>query len=171
MKRGMDQERRALLIRHAATDWTERNLVMGQTDIPLNARGLQQVADALGTLEIGDVDALYSSSMRRCLQTAHIVSERLGLPVIVVDGLQERSWGIYEGKHRSERDPASNPPEGETRDQFEDRVVRALGKIDTSVRRPLIVTHSGVIKAVLKIKGEPVPDTQMPHVSPFEVSL
>ena len=32
MTHGLDRERRALLMPYAATDWTERNLVMGQTD-------------------------------------------------------------------------------------------------------------------------------------------
>lgn len=163
--------RPVLLMRHALTDWNERGLVIGQTDIPLNVRGLRQVEEATDHLKSLGIDALFSSSMQRCHQTANIVASALGLSVIVVDSLAERNWGELEGRHRSERDPNEDPPGGETHEQFRDRVVRAFAAIDGSAQRPLIVTHSGVIKLAMMRDAKRVPKARIPHVIPIEVNI
>lgn len=156
-------------MRHAITDWNERGLVMGQTDVPLNNRGFKQIKDALELLEHFEIDALYSSSMRRCLQTAEILADALGLSVIAVDDFKERSWGAFEGRNRSERDPTEDPPGGETYKQFENRVVQAFRAIAGLTQKPLIVTHSGVIRIALQMEGGHARDARIPHVSPIKI--
>jgi broad specificity phosphatase PhoE len=158
-------------MRHALTDWNERGLVMGQTDIHLSARGLRQVEDALDRLKLFGADALYCSSMHRCRQTADILAGPLGLSVKAVGGLDERSWGVFEGRHRSERDLTDDPPGGETYKQFRDRVFRALSAIDESAQKPLVITHSGVIRVALESEAGSAQDVSIPHLLPVKVNV
>ena len=58
-------------------------------DLPLSRLGREQalaLAERLGSLNF---DALYSSPLRRCLQTAAPLAERLGLQPTVVEDLKE----------------------------------------------------------------------------------
>src|SRR5260370_6985755 len=58
-------------------------------DLPLSRLGREQalaLAERLGSLNF---DALYSSPLRRCLQTAAPLAERLGLKPTVIEGLKE----------------------------------------------------------------------------------
>src|SRR5258708_32862554 len=62
-------------------------------DLPLSRLGREQalaLAERLGRL---NVDALYSSPLRRCLQTAAALAERLGLQRTVVEDLKEIKLG------------------------------------------------------------------------------
>ena len=123
-----------VLMRHAQTRWNEAGLVMGQTDLPLSEGGMQQaeaVASELGDLKVG---TLFSSTLIRCQQTAEFVSRALDLPITVLPGLEERCWGIYEGRHHTERVTIADPPEGEALSHFQDRIAVVLDLIATSVR-------------------------------------
>lgn len=144
---------------------------MGQTDMPLNAHGLEQADQAVEALKTFDIDAIYSSSLQRCRQTTDLLSKKLKLPVTGIDDLKERHWGTLEGKHKSERDPTKNPLDGETHIEFEHRVARTIKAVGTSVGRPLIVTHSGVIKVVWKTYCQSPLQAPIPHVCPIEITL
>lgn len=158
-------------MRHAPTEWNERGLVMGQVDIPLSARGLRQAEEALGLLKGLEIDMVYSSPMSRCVQTANILASGLKLPMVTVDGLEERNWGVYEGRYRAERDQTENPPGGETCEQFRFRVAHAYDLIAALDQTSLIVTHSGVIREALKMAGAGGAHPRIPHALPIEVCL
>src|SRR5690606_25290462 len=80
------------LLRHGETVLTPEKRFSGSggSDPELSAVGLRQaeaVASALA--ERGEVQAVVSSPLRRCQQTASAVAERLGLRVRTDDGLRE----------------------------------------------------------------------------------
>lgn len=155
-----------VLMRHGQTSWNEAGLVMGQTDLPLSESGIQQAEAAAGELGSLHVGTLFSSALIRCQQTAECVSRTLDLPITVLPGLEERNWGIYEGRHRTERDPSVDPPEGEALTCFQDRIAASLDLIAASVM-PLIVTHSGVIRYILKEAGREEEHAHIPHAKPI----
>lgn len=70
----------------------------------LNATGQQQ-ARALARRFAGvPLDAVYTSTLNRAIETADAVLEaHAGVPVYRLADLDEMSWGIYEGEPRSER--------------------------------------------------------------------
>ena len=127
---------RICFVRHGETAWNIELRMQGHVDIPLNATGLAQ-ADALGRYFAEGVhaDALYSSDLLRARQTAQPIADVLGLPVIPLVELRERSFGRCEGLVIAEilerypeeavamkrRDPEHVPQGGESRRQHHDR--------------------------------------------------
>lgn len=149
-----------VLLRHGRTAWNRTGLVMGQKDVSLDAGGRQEAHKAARALT--GIDAIYSSPLLRCAKTADIIGSYLGLSVTHVPGLVERHWGVFEGRPRSERDRSRDPEGGETAEAFRARVEATLPHLIGS--RPLVVTHSGVIR--LLCSDAPV---FIPHTVPIEL--
>jgi broad specificity phosphatase PhoE len=69
------------LLRHGETAWNKLGRVMGRTQVPLGADGIQQIekiAPLVATLEL---DAIYTSPLRRAVQTAKVVAAGTKLPI------------------------------------------------------------------------------------------
>lgn len=89
------------IVRHGETDWNAKGLIQGNTNNPLNDKGLGQakaVAAQLGTVEI---DMIYPSELTRAIQTAEAISQGVKAPVKPDNRLNERSRGMYEGREQS----------------------------------------------------------------------
>ncbi|WP_371678751.1 bifunctional RNase H/acid phosphatase [Streptomyces sp. NBC_01276] len=89
-----------VLLRHGETALTPQKRFSGSggTDPELSPAGRRQaaaVAEALAAR--GTVQAVVSSPLRRCRETAQAVADRLGLPVTVEEGLRETDFGAWEG--------------------------------------------------------------------------
>jgi broad specificity phosphatase PhoE len=150
-----------LLVRHGETDWNAEGRLQGHTDRPLNDYGREQ-AKALA-VELADqgVAAVYASDLARARETAEIVGERLGLPVVVDPDLREKNWGTWEGLTSDER--LRVELEGESTAEHRERTVRAVERIvgRHPGQRVVIVTHGGSlrrIQAAVSGVAEPVID-------------
>jgi probable phosphoglycerate mutase len=89
-----------VLLRHGETPLTPEKRFSGSggTDPELSPAGWQQAHAAAEALAArGTIQAVVSSPMRRCRQTASAVAERCGLQVRVDDGLREADFGDWEG--------------------------------------------------------------------------
>ncbi|MCX5378613.1 bifunctional RNase H/acid phosphatase [Streptomyces sp. NBC_00091] len=89
-----------VLLRHGETALTPQKRFSGSggTDPELSPAGRRQaaaVAEALAAR--GTVQAVVSSPLLRCRETAQAVADRLGLPVTVEEGLRETDFGAWEG--------------------------------------------------------------------------
>ncbi|MFI6053531.1 bifunctional RNase H/acid phosphatase [Streptomyces violascens] len=94
-----------VLLRHGETALTpsKRFSGSGGTDPELSAVGrgqAERVAAALA--ERGTVQAIVSSPLRRCRETAAAVAARLGLDVHIEEGLRETDFGAWEGLNFAE---------------------------------------------------------------------
>jgi broad specificity phosphatase PhoE len=132
-----------ILIRHGETNWNNIGRYQGQADPPLNPRGRQQAAELAENLAGAQLDMLYSSPLRRALETAEIVAERLKIPVYQDARLQEIHQGDWQTRLRSEietlypelfqrweREPWQvTPPGGEHLSQVQGRVYQAVDDI------------------------------------------
>lgn len=134
-----------IFMRHGQTDWNVEGLLMGAKDIPLNQIGKEETRKGAEELKKAGIHAIYSSSLKRCAETAMIVSKALDAPVHFNSALNERCWGIYEGRPKLERPANVNPPGGETEAEFSARIRKAFSEIPDE-ENLLIVTHSGVIR-------------------------
>ena len=99
---------RLLLLRHGQTAPSVDRRFSGRGDPPLTELGRRQAADAAERLRHSEVAAVVSSPLDRARQTAAVVAERLGRPVVVDDGWVELDFGSWEGLTYAEvrdRDP------------------------------------------------------------------
>ena len=93
------------LVRHGETDYNRRQVMQGRgINSRLNPTGRRQ-AEALAARFAGmPLDAVYTSTLERAAETAEIVlAGHPPTPVRRLPGLDEMSWGIYEGEPYSER--------------------------------------------------------------------
>src|SRR5882672_3444042 len=85
------------LVRHGQTDWNSKQLLQGQTDIPLNAAGEQQAEDVGKILKTVNFDLAFSSDLLRAKRTAEIIVLEKNLHVQTTSLLRERVFGKLEG--------------------------------------------------------------------------
>jgi 2,3-bisphosphoglycerate-dependent phosphoglycerate mutase len=162
---------RIYLARHGQTDWNVDHRLQGATDTVLNGAGREQAAKLAERLRGLKMDAVYSSTLRRSLETANTV--RGSVPLEALAGLNERRLGMFEGRRVDATDPVaareyarrSQEPDdtldgGESLTQFFDRVRATVMAIRS--QRPsgtiLIVGHGGtnqmIVRALLGLSAQ-----------------
>ncbi|WP_303804117.1 histidine phosphatase family protein [Ruminococcus flavefaciens] len=145
--------------RHGQTSYNKQEIIMGTTDIDLDSTGEQQ-AEALAEriAELGTIDIIIASPMKRAQRTARAVAERCGLEIVTDERLREWDYGYYEGKSRFIEGFAENKTEfgvrmgksGESLMQLAHRVYSALDDIikNYSGKNVLVVSHGGVCRVI-----------------------
>lgn len=153
------------LVRHGETPWNAEGRFQGHYDVNLSPQGLHQayrVAERLAACR-QSFDGLYSSDLQRAALTAKPIAEALHLTPIYDPRLREIYAGELQGLLRSEaqarypgfhqavqRDPWNTPrPGGESMADLARRVEAFLEELPQG--RFIVVTHGGVIRALLKI--------------------
>lgn len=145
-------------IRHGETDFNTQGRNQGQLDIPLNDTGILQAQKARDDSEILKFDVIYCSSLARAKQTAEIINEKHGVPIVFDDRLREIYMGSVQGKTKSEftefelENYLFNLEKigGESLKDFCDRVESVLKEIEGLNKNVLIVAHGAVYKAVYR---------------------
>lgn len=88
-----------LLIRHGETEWNAQGRFRGHADINLSSRGLEQARTlGRGLPHAFSVAYVYSSPLKRCLDTARALREALHVPLIVEPLLIDLNFGEWQGK-------------------------------------------------------------------------
>jgi len=86
------------IIRHGETDLNKKGIVQGRgVDTPLNDFGKQQAEAFYDAYKEISFDKIYTSTLQRTHQTVAKFVEK-GIPYEQLAGLDEISWGVYEGK-------------------------------------------------------------------------
>ena len=65
---------RIILVRHGETDWNKEQIFRGRIDVPLNSTGLKQAKATGVALKDYKIDAIYSSTLSRAMETANAIS-------------------------------------------------------------------------------------------------
>ena len=86
------------LVRHGETVDNARQIMQGQTQGCLNEKGREQARVVAERLAAEPVDAIVASDLRRAIQTAEMIAEPHGLPVVTTPLLRERDWGGFTGR-------------------------------------------------------------------------
>jgi broad specificity phosphatase PhoE len=151
-----------LLARHGETDWNRQGRFQGWADPPLNETGREQAQALAGQLAGVPLDAVYSSDLRRAHETALIVAEPHGVPVVVDRGLREIDVGSWSGLTRAEIEtsfPGAAHHDGETREEHLSRVLEAVERIACAHpgEHILVVSHGGSLRTLRRhALGDPV---------------
>ena len=64
------------VVRHGQTDWNLEGRFQGRIDIPLNEKGKSQAKKTKEKLEGIKFDKVFSSPLKRALETAKIITEK-----------------------------------------------------------------------------------------------
>ncbi len=151
-----------LLARHGETDWNREGRFQGWADPPLNETGREQARALAEQLSDVPFEAVYSSDLRRAHETALIVAEPHGVPVVSDPALREIDVGSWSGLTRPEieaRFPGAGHHDGETRAEHLARVLAAVERIARAHpgERILIVSHGGSLRTLRRHAiGDPV---------------
>ncbi len=134
---------RVILVRHGETDWNREEVFRGRIDIKLNLEGHKQ-AEMVGlTLKDYKIEAVYSSPLKRAVETAFHISKLHNLPVKEVDGFIDMDFGEWQGLSRVEVEKGfkeiwnkwqqephkARIPKGEALSEIRERTIMALKDI------------------------------------------
>lgn len=163
---------------------TSRSGGSGGSDGPgpdLSGKGVWQAGRAARELALrGGVQAVVSSPLARCRRTAEAVAARLGLDVVIDEGLRETDFGAWEGltfaearaRHPAEMDAwlgreSAPPPGGESFAEVARRVTACRDALLTAYRgrTVLLVSHVTPIKTLLRLA------LGAPHAALFRMDL
>lgn len=160
------------LVRHGETDWNVQKRYQGSQDIPLNERGRLQAEEVGKVLGEKTFAGIYSSHLKRAVETAEIIKGSRSHSVEQYPDLKEGCYGSLEGKTFAEietefgfrfdlatHQSLSNTeklhykivPDMESGFEVVQRVLPVLEIIAERHlgEDVLIVTHGGVIRALL----------------------
>ena len=141
-----------LLIRHALPVRIDEGSVSGPADPHLAPLGVTQ-ANALAEWLAGEqIDAVWSSPMRRARETAAPVAALLGHPITVDDGLAEYDRDAASYIPIEELKAANDPRWSqlpERPEEFQAEVVAAVERVVSAHpgQRVAVVCHGGVVNA------------------------
>ena len=168
------------LVRHGETDWNQAGLLQGQTDIALNAQGLEQAREAAERLKEVPFEIAFCSPLIRAKRTAETIIGDRKITLTTDERLRELNFGPWEGVDiRSIKDAASQPftnpgsyipPVGaesfaqlyKRSGEFVDQVLLPL---EGTYETVLVVAHGGVNRSILNpVLNIPVDDFWRVHM-------
>lgn len=150
-----------LLIRHGQSRGNAEGRFGGHTDTPLSARGRRQAEATAKALAKEKFNRIYSSDLKRAVETANPLAKLTCAPLEATDAFRERSVGVMEGLTFEEA--AAQYPEqyaallhrdfehvllgGESYRQTLDRAATKLDEIIQKHKggRIAVFTHTGAI--------------------------
>ena len=151
-----------LLLRHGESEGNVARVVQGGlTHFALTSLGRGQAEAAARRLATVEVDALYSSHLRRARETADIVAAHSGLEVVELPDLQEYGFGEAQGLTWDEVSTRfevvgrawgrGHIPGEEGSTAFRDRVARQIRELAERHQdgTAVAVLHGGVIGATV----------------------
>ena len=158
------------LIRHGLTQGNAEGRYIGHTDESLSAEGVAQIERMKKDYDYPGTPIIFSSPLKRCIETAKLIYP--AVEPIEMQGLIEYNFGEFEGRTAAELE--NHPvfpdwlagkqgvaaPFGESNEEFAKRIAETFVKIvdgllKTGTTKCAIVTHSGVMSALLSFFGLP----------------
>lgn len=150
-----------LLIRHGATKGNLEKRYIGITDEELSDTGIE----SLSKKNFEDVERIFSSPLKRCLETSNIIFKNKYIEVI--KDLRECDFGEFENKNYIElsgnkkyeewikSNGTINFPKGENILDFKTRCINAFNYILDIINRDnnkkvAIICHGGTIMSILE---------------------
>lgn len=165
MSRVTTAGRDIVFVRHGETDWNREKRLQGSTGAPINEAGREQAKGLARLLWEVPLQAVYSSTLPRALETASYVAGPHSLSVVSDARLNEIHHGEWEGMFEADlpdleryrqwrEDPTSiDLPGSEPLQVVHDRAVSAMREILARHAEPdglvAVVSHQ-IVLALLK---------------------
>ena len=173
-----------VLVRHGKSEYNERGLWTGWTDVPLVESGFEEARKTGNELKDIHFDLAYSSTLIRAKQTLDTILKQINqtdLQVISDQALNERNYGDYTGKNKWDikkevgdeefqkirRGWDNPPPNGESLKMVYDRTVPYFqAEIEPKLKEGkniLISAHGNSLRALVKYL-ENIPDDKIAYL-------
>ncbi len=154
-----------IFVRHGSTNWTLESLSDGPQDLEINEKGQNeaQLASKVLSAEIekrfnckGQHFVIISSSLKRAVTTANVISSHLQIQIIQHSGLIEKYFGDFRlEKKYCDKTQSLTPIDAEPELKFQERVLSAINDIFENIKfkgsTKIIVSHGEVFKYLSKI--------------------
>ncbi len=164
------------LFRHGLTKGNLNAQYIGHTDLPLTTDSISSLKSIKAHKHYPEVDAVFSSPLKRCIDSAKIMFPKNN--TLVIDDFIEYNFGEFEGltaeelkdnedfKNWLHGDIYAAAPYGESNAQFSHRICDAFEKVvdgcvKTGTNNIAIVGHAGVLMTILACYG--LPEAPMAH--------
>jgi probable phosphoglycerate mutase len=159
-----ESEQHLILVRHGETVGNLEEIAHGQSESPLNERGIRQAISTAEMLTSWDRDyhRVYTSPLSRAHHTGQHIASSLGLPIAIHDDLMEGFLGDWEGityqqlhdfgfAKRSIQDDDFLGHNGESPNQLGTRMLRTVNEIRArhQLENIIIVSHGAAIAHLL----------------------
>lgn len=152
-----------VLIRHGATAANREHRYLGKTDEGLCEDGIGELQKMCESGGYPVVDRLFSSPMKRCLETARILYP--DQDAMVISEWEEMDFGVFEGKsyrelqddvrYRAWVDGGGITPfsEGESREQFIKRCERGFYRMMKLLSESVVQEREGAVTIGMIVHG------------------
>jgi broad specificity phosphatase PhoE len=152
-----------ILVRHGETEWNVQQVFRGRIDIELNETGLRQAKLLAEYLSGVNIDAVYSSPLRRALKTAEVIASPHKLEVKIAPGLIDFDFGKWQGLTHQEvkqryrelyTEWIKNPhlirmPDGENLSDVRERALAVVDEVAAKYERSVVLVSHRVVNKVL----------------------
>jgi 2,3-bisphosphoglycerate-dependent phosphoglycerate mutase len=180
------------LVRHGESQWNLENRFTGWVDIGLSPKGEQEARAAGEKLKSYHFDCLFTSVLKRAIDTATLLCDAAGFPALATQrdqALNERHYGKLQGLNKAEtakefgeaqvkiwrRSYDVRPPEGESLADTAARVLPYYEKVIEPLllqgKNVLIVAHGNSLRAlVMKLDNltkEQIVELNIPTAEPI----
>ena len=154
---------RIYIVRHGETDWNLNFKVQGgSSDIPLNQNGFEQAKKIAQRLKDEKVSAIYSSPLKRAIDTANEINRYHNKEIFNNKKIIERDFGKLEGSDYKKLSITMkkiillneyDKYEVERIEEFEKRVKEFIHEIHEKHfgENIILVSHSAVTKMIISI--------------------
>jgi broad specificity phosphatase PhoE len=156
---------RFILVRHGQTEWNRVERFRGRADLSLDETGRRQAEAAALRLKGEKIAAIYSSPLKRTIETADILASQLKLLVQPFEGLLDIDFGSWQGlspKEAAQQDSQlyqkwlERPhevrfPQGESLDIVRRRVVSGVEDVASkhNDQAVVLVSHKVVCQVLM----------------------
>ncbi len=153
-----------ILARHGETVWNVEKIYRGRKDVNLDEVGIRQ-AELLGNyLSNWELTTIYSSPLRRAIETANIIARYQKIGVHVADGLIDINYGEWQALPEQEvkrlyptlhNDWHNNPhrvrmPGGESLEDVRKRAIEVVNDVLSKYQGSVVlISHRVVIKVLI----------------------
>ena len=155
-----------ILIRHGQSVYNLQNRFTGWKDVDLTDKGIQEAKNASKLLKNYNINAAYTSKLKRAQNTLNIILDHLELKIPVTEDrrLNERNYGNLVNQNKAEaslkygadqvqlwrRSYDIPPPEGESLKDTYDRCIPYFKTILNVDKNIIISAHGNSIRAIVK---------------------
>jgi broad specificity phosphatase PhoE len=152
-----------ILARHGETVWNVEKIYRGRTDVNLDGVGIKQAELLAKYLSNWELEAIYSSPLRRALDTANIIARYQKIGVHIAEGLIDFNYGKWQSLPEQEakrlyptlhNEWHNNPhnvrmPGGESLEDVSRRAIEVVNDVLSKYQGSVVLVSHRVVNKVL----------------------